>query len=489
MENKQSMKLLGYYDEQFWGYKVDETNWNYNGLILDCFFENSVLSIDFLNIQDYFDAKGFSYCENETLTRQYEELSAERMLELIQAILNILKVSHYDEDIAKKILNKTIRFLERYEVKVTTNSIDEIVLSEDNTIGEGAYCKVSVYARGQVKKELRDIYALDDKLIKRLRYEYENTKKLQPCPNIIRVFDFDEEENFYTMEIADMTLYDYLQGEIEITRDKQLKIIFDILRGVQYAHSQDIIHRDLHLGNILRIKQDFVISDFGWSKDLSVTRSLKSSDTEKNNHYFMDPFAAGDLTKMDKQTDIYAIGKIIEYMVSLSNNKDTYLDFVVVKCTARDKDNRYKSVDEIIIDIEGIIDAEKNIEEKKEIDFNISKGILTAKEASYISKLLSQEELCNYIVKHKLYNFSNIILQYNPVEQLKIMGVIDMGYAASTGYGHFENYDIYAQIAYQVYKKSTDIGIKRSAKSILEGCANIRWKANDLLQEIEKSII
>lgn len=49
-------KILNYFDRQFWSIKTDETNWQYNGIILDWYFESSVFCIDYLDISDYFTA-------------------------------------------------------------------------------------------------------------------------------------------------------------------------------------------------------------------------------------------------------------------------------------------------------------------------------------------------------------------------------------------------------------------------------------------------
>lgn len=74
---------------------------------------------------------------------------------------------------------------------------------------------------------------------------------------------------------------------------------------MKYAHEHNIIHRDLHLGNVLKVGDDFVLCDFGLSKDESIERSLKSTATVINNHLFIDPLAIGDFTKLDKKSDIY----------------------------------------------------------------------------------------------------------------------------------------------------------------------------------------
>lgn len=98
----------------------------------------------------------------------------------------------------------------------------------------------------------------------------------------------------------------------------------------------------------------------------------------------MDPLAAGDLTKMDFQTDIYSLGKIIEYVYNYSDKQDDTMNLIVAKCVARDKRNRYKNVDEIIQEIELILSEVDNQEIKKLIESNLKQSILTARELGYI---------------------------------------------------------------------------------------------------------
>ena len=53
---------------------------------------------------------------------------------------------------------------------------------------------------------------------------------------------------------------------------------------------------------------------FGLSKDTMINHSLKSTSTPKNSHYFIDPIGLHDFTALDKLSDIYSIGKIIDYI-------------------------------------------------------------------------------------------------------------------------------------------------------------------------------
>ena len=80
------------------------------------------------------------------------------------------------------------------------------------------------------------------------------------------------------------------------------------------------------MGNILIKEGHVVLSDFGLSKDTMINHSLKSTSTPKNSHYFIDPIGLHDFTALDKLSDIYSIGKIIDYITGESElNKSCLL--------------------------------------------------------------------------------------------------------------------------------------------------------------------
>lgn len=200
---------------------------------------------------------------------------------MIQNVLNLLKVSTVNQEQNEHIITVITKVLERDNIKVIIPIEDLITVKPDDIIDSGSYCNIVRFKDGILRKELREIYINDEKLRKRMVYEYENMKKLTGCPQILNVFDFNEGTCSYLMEQADENLASYLQNEMDIPLENRLKIINDILSGMKHAHDNSIIHRDLHLGNILRIGNDFVICDFGLSKDLSILRSMKSSYTQK----------------------------------------------------------------------------------------------------------------------------------------------------------------------------------------------------------------
>lgn len=488
MEQREFLKLLNFFDTYFWDRKVTETNWNYNGLVLDYNFSNSKFNEEYLDIEDFFRINGdFDYVETEMLEEQFKELDINKRLKLIENILTILENSTVEIDQSQMIINKSIQFLSRHNIVINKTPENRLKLSYSNIIDSGSYCLIKKMKDGVLKKELRPSFKDDEKLQKRMKYEFENMSKLHDCPQVLNVYTFDKETHSYLMEEAEKNLYDYLNDEITITFEQKLRIILDIMQGMKCAHNNTIIHRDLHLGNILKIKKNFVICDFGLSKDESVVRSLKSSPTEKNNHFFLDPIAIGDFTKLDLKSDIYSIGKIIDYILSYNDDTDEHIfTFIVEKSMNRDKRKRYDNIDEMLNDIILKLKENNNNFNKTQVIENIRNCVFNVNEDEYIKNLVSEKKLCPFIVKHRLSTFGKTILQFNTVDQVSILTNIQEDYIGSTGYGQFQNYDIFANISYYVCKNTGESKVYSLAYNILKGCAHYRYQADNYLKELEE---
>ena len=479
-------KILDYFDRQFWENKTDETNWQYYGIILDWYFENSVFSVDYLDVADYFDNNGgFSFSDTELFSKQYGSINGIKRLELIQAVLNLLKAATVTVEQNQHIIEIMSKVLLRDNIKITIPEVGLITVEPNDIIDSGSYCNIVRVENGILRKELRDIYKDDIKLQKRMRYEYENMQKLAGCPQILNVFNYDDMTHSYLMEQAEMNLAKYFQEEIDVPFEERLKIVTDILKGMSYAHSHSIIHRDLHLGNILKIGNDFVICDFGLSKDLSVIRSMKTSYTPKNNHLFVDPLALNDFTLLDKKSDIYSIGKIMDYIFTY-NAPTTNHTFktVVERCICRDKNLRYNSVDEILADMELSLKLQSEEDQKKDVATRILNNTLDVQVHEAVMGMVTSGKLSKFIVRNKLSSFWKLVLKFEPVYQIEILKSIEDDYIDATGYGGWQNYDIFAKIAYNLCLQVEDTTAKSIAKRILQGCASVRYSAQDLLDRL-----
>ena len=92
------------------------------------------------------------------------------------------------------------------------------------------------------------------------------------------------------------------------TWNECLGILYDLARGLENAHENDIIHCDLHSGNALAHKGYFCISDFGLSKVANSSAALQKGS------YGVIPYMAPELFKgkpHSKASDIYSFGIIM----------------------------------------------------------------------------------------------------------------------------------------------------------------------------------
>lgn len=486
LDDKNYNKILNYFDKKFWDRKSTETGWSYFGLILDLYFENSVLCIDYLDIEDYFQENGkFSYVDDKYLEEQYSNVLPNKRLQVLKNILNIIKLSTFNKEQSNQMIEKLTNVLKRFNVKVENSPTGPIEVFLDVILDSGSYCNIIRVTEGVLRKKLKEIYKNDQNLSKRMKYEYENMKKLSDCSQILNVYDFDEKDNSYLMEQGDKNLYKHLTEEIDISFEDKLKIIMDLLKGMEFAHEHSIIHRDLHLGNILKIGNDFVICDFGLSKDLSIERSLKTSFTEKNNHVFVDPLAINDFRNLDKKSDIYSIGKIIDYIFTYNSvNPNHIFRNVVEHCICRDKALRYDSVTKIINEVNSILKNQGQEEEHQNIINKIINNQYDSSVHDFIIDLTNNDTLSKFIVSHKLSELGILILRFEVVYQEKILSSICADYVEATGYGGWANYDIFTQISYYLCINSEEVEIKRIAKSILEECALIRYEAKNLFDRL-----
>ena len=93
--------------------------------------------------------------------------------------------------------------------------------------------------------------------------------------------------------------------------NKKLDILNYIISGLNHIHGQNVVHRDLHSGNILYSnssnKHPVVISDLGISKS-------STESTDNNEIYGIIPYIAPEIFQRKKYTissDIYSFGMIM----------------------------------------------------------------------------------------------------------------------------------------------------------------------------------
>ncbi|MDO9212217.1 MAG: serine/threonine-protein kinase [Methylococcales bacterium] len=115
-------------------------------------------------------------------------------------------------------------------------------------------------------KVLKPELSANKQLVRSLYSDFDRTKMLANCPNIIKVHGFDRDgpHVYMTMEyLSGKTLGDYLNRE-PMGLMQAWFIIEGIGNALAYAHENNIVHRDIKPGNIIITDEGVVkVLDFG----------------------------------------------------------------------------------------------------------------------------------------------------------------------------------------------------------------------------------
>lgn len=158
-------------------------------------------------------------------------------------------------------------------------------------------------------------YWTEKDISSRFKNEYKvQNQMLKIGANVLEVFDYDEINHTYLMQRAEYDLADFLEENI-IDFNEKIELSRQIFETMKIAHKNNIIHRDLHVGNILLIGKTPYIADFGFAKDENHLRSKLSSMSPKPTHQFVAPEGFKDFRLLNEISDIFSLGKILDYIM------------------------------------------------------------------------------------------------------------------------------------------------------------------------------
>ena len=140
-------------------------------------------------------------------------------------------------------------------------------------------------------------------------------------PNIVQVHDFGSDgERFYMVmefiEGQDLGQLLKLEGRIRPIQ-RALNIVIRIASALEYAHSQDIVHRDIKPDNIM-VSNDGtpILMDFGIAKLLTSDTKLTQQGLGIGTPAYMAPEQATAVTDVGPSADIYALTIVLYEMLT-----------------------------------------------------------------------------------------------------------------------------------------------------------------------------
>jgi len=229
-------------------------------------------------------------------------------------------------------------------------------------------------------KVIRPELASNPEILQRFKQELILARQVTDR-NVIRIFDLGEADGikYITMEYLEgETLYQILRRHGKVPVQEAVDIMRQTLSGLQAAHREGVIHRDLKPGNIMRDASGRVaVMDFGLARSLEGD-GMTRTGTMMGTMEYMSPEQA-HAKDLDARSDIFTVGLIFyelltgkmpyaaesavaslmkrthERAVPVSSHDAAIprpLTSIVAKCLESDPKLRYQSTAEVLRDID-----------------------------------------------------------------------------------------------------------------------------------------
>jgi serine/threonine protein kinase/tetratricopeptide (TPR) repeat protein/TolB-like protein len=199
--------------------------------------------------------------------------------------------------------------------------------------------------------------------------------------NVVRIYDIsvNEGEKFMTMEFVEgVDLYHRIVERGKLPVEEAVAIFTQALRGLEAAHREGVVHRDLKPHNIMVEEQGRTcLMDFGIASSAETSGMTRTGVLMGTPHYMAPEQALG--RKADAQSDLFSMGVIffemltgsppykgsnsIQTLIQRTTDKATpvrdidpeipeYVAGIVARCLEIHLDKRYKTAGEILADLE-----------------------------------------------------------------------------------------------------------------------------------------
>ena len=144
--------------------------------------------------------------------------------------------------------------------------------------------------------------------------EVEVYNKLPPHPNILPLLGIaydDDDTILICMELADMSLYDYLHTkQMKPSVQQSIKWAVQIASGMHHIHQHGIAHRDLKSANVLLFEEADItkVCDFGSARPIERTATFRMAGTYR---WMAPEFSDKESIKVNQLCDVFSYGMVL----------------------------------------------------------------------------------------------------------------------------------------------------------------------------------
>ncbi|MCL2717589.1 MAG: Stk1 family PASTA domain-containing Ser/Thr kinase [Lachnospiraceae bacterium] len=298
---------------------------------------------------------------------------------------------------------------DRYEIleKIGTGGMSDVYKAKCHKLNRFVAVKV-----------LKQEFSENANFVSKFRIEAQAAAGLSH-PNIVNVYDVGEENGIYyiVMELVEgITLKKYIEKKARLSVKEAISITIPICMGIEAAHNNHIIHRDIKPQNIIISKDGKVkVTDFGIAK--AATSNTITSNVMGSVHYTSPEQARGGFS--DEKSDIYSLGITLFEMLTgrVAFNGETTVaiaikhiqedmpspreyvaeiplsvEQIVFKCCQKSPDRRYQSMAELINDLKkSLMNPDEDFVKLTHPDEDALTRPITGREVAEIKKSRKRE--------------------------------------------------------------------------------------------------
>lgn len=299
---------------------------------------------------------------------------------------------------------------DRYEIleRIGTGGMSDVYKAKDHKLNRHVAVKV-----------LKQEFSENTNFVSKFRVEAQAAASLMH-PNIVNVYDVGEDNGIYyiVMELVEgITLKKYIEKKARLSVKEAVSIAIQACMGIEAAHNNHIIHRDIKPQNIIISKDGKVkVTDFGIAK--AATSNTITSNVMGSVHYTSPEQARGGYS--DEKSDIYSMGITLFEMLTgrVPFNGETTVaiaikhiqeempsprDFVpeipvcveqiVLKSTQKSPDRRYHTMAALISDLKrALMSPEEDFVQIEDPDEAMATRAVVEKDRSEIKKQAKKRE-------------------------------------------------------------------------------------------------
>lgn len=293
---------------------------------------------------------------------------------------------------------------DRYEIldKIGTGGMSDVYKAKDNKLNRFVAVKV-----------LKQEFSENTNFVSKFRVEAQAAAGLMH-PNIVNVYDVGEEDGIYyiVMELVEgITLKNYIEKKSRLSIKEAISIAIQVSMGIEAAHNNHIIHRDIKPQNIIISKDGKVkVTDFGIAK--AATSNTITSNVMGSVHYTSPEQARGGFS--DEKSDIYSLGCTMFEMltghvpfdgettvaIAIKHIQEEMpspreyvseiplcVEKIIFKCTQKSPDRRYQSMGELVVDLKkSLITPDEDFVTMVDVDASAATRAITEEDMAEIKE-------------------------------------------------------------------------------------------------------